>query len=91
MVIDISVTNALNNGRPARVLAQSMQHVVKKSDAGVDGNLLAAGVLGGVLTSGFSLGEERLLQLNGPAVQTQSDLDLGLIGVSDDSGLTCDC
>lgn len=61
-----------------------MKHVVKEADASVDCNLLRLAVLRGVLTplekAGVSVGREV------PAVEVESELDLGLVGVASQSG-----
>lgn len=81
----MKVTLALNGQAPSGVLGQGVEHVVQEADARVDGNRLRLARLRGV--AGLALEQAGVgVRGEGPAVEVEGHLDLGLVGVTGQRG-----
>ena len=80
----MKVTLAVQSQTPASMLSQSMKHVVEETNSCVDSNLLGLAGLGSmaiIVVEKTGIGVRREIA----AVKVESELDLGLVGVTSES------
>jgi hypothetical protein len=80
----VKITLAVQSQTPASMLSQSMEHVVEETNSRVDSNLLG---LASLRSMAITVVEKTRVSIRREiaAVEVESELDLGLVGVTSES------